>query len=159
MLGMMATILSFLQRQVGLRTDVADAAGSLHGKVSEVRNTIVNVELPKLQRPYGLVTGNGSTSSTSYVDLVNITGRGTFYWAYAHRDGYQYGAGIKLIIDGKTVCQGEVSSVTDRYWLSILSLTTSQTILPLPFKSSLQIQGRLTSGLNYPLFWWAYAIE
>ena len=38
MFGMMEAMLSFLRRQVGLRTDSASASGSLHAKVSEFRN-------------------------------------------------------------------------------------------------------------------------
>ena len=37
MFGMMEAMLSFLRRQVGLRTDSADPDGSLHAKVKEVR--------------------------------------------------------------------------------------------------------------------------
>ena len=44
MFGMMEAMLSFLRRQVGLRTDAADQAGSLHAKVSNhdtfIRNKI-----------------------------------------------------------------------------------------------------------------------
>ena len=35
MFGMMEAMLSFLRRQIGLRTDTADPAGSLHAKVKE----------------------------------------------------------------------------------------------------------------------------
>lgn len=40
MFGMMEAVLSFLRRQVGLRTDAADQAGSLHAKVSNIENKI-----------------------------------------------------------------------------------------------------------------------
>ena len=35
MLGIMEALLSFIRRQVGLRTDVASSTGSLHAKVAE----------------------------------------------------------------------------------------------------------------------------
>lgn len=39
MFGMMEALLSFIRRQVGLRTDQASATGSLHAKVGEARNS------------------------------------------------------------------------------------------------------------------------
>ena len=43
MLGLNEMVLSFIRRQVGLRTDAADVNGSLHGKVKELRNYFTNV--------------------------------------------------------------------------------------------------------------------
>ncbi len=40
MLGMLEAMLSFLRRQIGLRTDAADAAGSLHAKVADAKSSI-----------------------------------------------------------------------------------------------------------------------
>ena len=40
MFGMLEAMLSFLRRQVGLRTDAADANGSLHAKVAAVKESI-----------------------------------------------------------------------------------------------------------------------
>jgi len=41
--GMMEALLSFFRRQVGLRTDAADAAGSLHAKVGYIGNKVSDV--------------------------------------------------------------------------------------------------------------------
>jgi len=38
--GMMEAMLSFLRRQIGLRTDAADVAGSLHAKVKDIVNKV-----------------------------------------------------------------------------------------------------------------------
>ena len=43
MFGMMEAMLSFLRRQVGLRTDSADASGSLHAKVANLMNTSASI--------------------------------------------------------------------------------------------------------------------
>ena len=43
MFGMMEAMLSFLRRQVGLRTDAADPAGSLHAKVKDINNDVDNI--------------------------------------------------------------------------------------------------------------------
>ena len=40
MFGIMEAMLSFLRRQVGLRTDAASSTGSLHAKVRDIKNTI-----------------------------------------------------------------------------------------------------------------------
>jgi hypothetical protein len=40
---MMEAMLSFLRRQVGLRTDSADASGSLHAKVANLINTSASI--------------------------------------------------------------------------------------------------------------------
>jgi hypothetical protein len=44
MFGMMEGIFSFIRRQVGLRTDAANAAGSLHAKIADVKNRIADVK-------------------------------------------------------------------------------------------------------------------
>jgi hypothetical protein len=41
--GMMEAMLSFLRRQVGLRTDSASASGSLHAKVANLINTSASI--------------------------------------------------------------------------------------------------------------------
>ena len=43
MFGMMEAMLGFLRRQVGLRTDTADPAGSLHAKVGHVDSQVDNI--------------------------------------------------------------------------------------------------------------------
>ena len=43
MFGLNEAMLSFLRRQVGLRTDSADASGSLHAKVANLINTSASI--------------------------------------------------------------------------------------------------------------------
>lgn len=40
MFGIMEALMSFIRRQVGLRTDAADAGGSLHGKIGNIKNEV-----------------------------------------------------------------------------------------------------------------------
>lgn len=50
MFGMMEGIFSFIRRQVGLRTDAANAAGSLHAKIADVKNSIPTSIIKSIQR-------------------------------------------------------------------------------------------------------------
>lgn len=43
MFGLSEMMMSFLRRQVGLRTDVADAAGSLHAKAANINTNVSNL--------------------------------------------------------------------------------------------------------------------
>lgn len=43
MFGMAEAMLSFLRRQVGLRTDAASATGSLHAKVKDVKSAVSTI--------------------------------------------------------------------------------------------------------------------
>ena len=40
MFGIMEVTLSFLRRQIGLRTDAADAVGSVHAKIGDLKNNV-----------------------------------------------------------------------------------------------------------------------
>lgn len=42
MFGMMEALLSFIRRQVGLRTDAASATGSLHAKIKDIKDIADN---------------------------------------------------------------------------------------------------------------------
>lgn len=44
MFGLSEAMLSFLRRQIGLRTDSADAAGSLHAKTGDIKNSLTTLE-------------------------------------------------------------------------------------------------------------------
>jgi len=151
-------IFDFLKKQLGLKTDPANPAGSLHAKVTEMRNTIIGTELPKYQKPRGAIIGSASVSSTTYVDLINVSGRGEFYWATMYRSGYETGGALKLIVDGVTVCE-ESATGTSRYCLSPVGMTTSPYGFAIPFKTSLVLQGRHSGGANTPFFVWCYSKE
>ena len=51
MFGMMEAMLSFLRRQVGLRTDAADPAGSLHAKVKDIKDNRIPAINSKIGTP------------------------------------------------------------------------------------------------------------
>ncbi len=68
---MMEALLSFLRRQVGLRTDSADASGSLHAKVANLINTSASIlnksNIKSIQR------GTLEMSSTDVSKSVTIS--------------------------------------------------------------------------------------
>ena len=74
MFGMMEALLSFFRRQVGLRTDAADATGSLHAKTSSMvaKPIIANGSAVKsVQRGTIAYTSNATKSATiSAVDTA-----------------------------------------------------------------------------------------
>ena len=68
MFGMMEGIFSFIRRQVGLRTDGADAAGSLHAKVTDIKNRIPSSIVKSVQR--GVHSGS-ENDITIAINTVN----------------------------------------------------------------------------------------
>lgn len=65
----MEVLLSFLRRQVGLRTDVASSAGSAHAKLSYIA---ANTGIKSIQR--GVINlGTSATSATATITSVNTS--------------------------------------------------------------------------------------
>ena len=60
-------LLAFLRRQVGLRTDTASATGSLHGKLTYVKNVVDALPISpikRIQRGQSSLTINSTTNVT-----------------------------------------------------------------------------------------------
>lgn len=76
MFGMMEAVLSFLRRQVGLRTDAASATGSLHAKSTYIKNIVdaLNARPPSaiksIQRGIATMASDG-TETTVTISAVN----------------------------------------------------------------------------------------
>lgn len=80
---MWGVIYGWMRRQVGQRSDTADAAGSVHAKIVELRAYLAGTYLTALtnlitarQKPRYFVMGSYTTSSTSYVTALSVTGAG-----------------------------------------------------------------------------------
>ena len=102
MFGLPEALMSFIRRQVGLRTDVASATGSLHAKIKN----IIAAELPKLQKPRRAVGGSFATSvTTNYQTGLSISGRGSlkFLGCSSLSGSSDY---IKLTVDGNVMGWG-----------------------------------------------------
>ena len=69
MFGMMEAMLSFLRRQIGLRTDSASATGSAHAKLAYIA---ANTGIKSIQR--GVINlGTSATSATATITSVNTS--------------------------------------------------------------------------------------
>ena len=83
MFGMMEAMLSFLRRQVGLRTDSADPDGSLQAKVKDIKDNVISkIGTPSDTRASNTVMGRLNTQvksvqrgvTTAYFGLgTNVT--------------------------------------------------------------------------------------
>ena len=160
MFGMMEALLSFLRRQVGLRTDAADAAGSLHAKVKEARDTIINTELPKYQKPRSGYKGAGSTTSTTYVTLLSVSGRGRLARVIFRQTNASYITYLKVTIDGNLLGEVSTQSVTYVDYPSLgftNAAIETKFAFDLCFNASLVIEAKVNGSNGYAA--WAYEKE
>lgn len=106
MFGIMEAMLSFLRRQVGLRTDAASSTGSLHAKIGEMR-AYLGEEVLKTQHPRSIKRIEWITSSTALTNALYVTGKGELL-ALAHMHPNQTGdQGLyRIVLDGIEIFNG-----------------------------------------------------
>lgn len=71
MIGFLGTVVGWLQYHVGVRTDAANASGSLHAKVSDAKNKIAQKVSPSENQKFASDTER-YTVSTSYTKMKEI---------------------------------------------------------------------------------------
>ena len=159
MFGLNEALMSFIRRQVGLRTDAANAGGSLHGKVGDIKSNLIaesNSIKSTLQKPRGTPSKVKFGLSKEYMTILNITGKGELI-AIGGSGGSSSGAPrIKLTIDGVVIFEAAGSNE------SIIFAPTAGTILnnevmkkdvnglcTIPFSSSLKVEGKSHNGGGY----------
>ena len=113
MFGMAEAMLSFLRRQVGLRTDAASATGSLHAKVKDVKNAVSTIAgkniinhgsaIKSIQRGT-IQLSTSETSKTATISSVSTSktmlnflgargrGRYTSFWDQSPWQDYRHAA-------------------------------------------------------------------
>jgi len=103
--GMMEAMLSFLRRQVGLRTDSADASGSLHAKITALKSYIeTNYFRNKSANLY--THSGGFVPENTETTLFSVTGSGIAIFqetcsAYGNNIGSSYpSTQLKIYVDG-----------------------------------------------------------
>jgi hypothetical protein len=173
MFGLPEALMSFIRRQVGLRTDQASATGSLHAKIVDLKEFAGT-----LQKPRGLVFGSFGTGSTSYVTALDIQGNGILHLISAQSvDGYDYGnLCIKVTVDGVVISEGQVAASNDKSpsngilaypsigWYKVAAdnniYVTSNylTLLNVDFKSSLKIEAKNMFNRGTLYCYWRYSI-
>jgi len=146
--GLNEALMSFIRRQVGLRTDAASSAGSLHAKVGNIAANVANVASKvyvwKETKPYIIFQ---SVSAGSTATLLNITSGSGFLLgveAYADQDDDNYtSASVSITIDGTDKTGGFAiiagTSRADRTGAVSYNIGIAG---PLRFNSSIRIQGR-----------------
>ena len=174
MFGMMEALLSFIRRQVGLRTDSASATGSIHAKIGDLKNTVsslANTILSTLQKPRGNpVLGSFSFSAGSgSTTVLDITGRGQLLSVWLERYYTEGSVRVLVYIDEVLVSSGEWFFTGSRYgypvnWLGLgdeyvqkYGQDVGSGMLNIPFKSRLRV---VVSGANNSgRINWAYVLE
>jgi len=98
--------MSFIRRQVGLRTDAASSTGSLHAKVVEMR-AYLGGEVLKVQRPRGIKRIQWTTNSAELTNVLYVTGKGELL-ALAHMNpNSTMDHGIyRIVLDGIEIFKG-----------------------------------------------------
>ena len=156
MFGLNEALMSFIRRQVGLRTDAASPTGSLHAKVGNIAANVTNVVSKvyawKETNPYIIYQ---KVSAGSTVTLLSITSGSGFLLgvtAHADQDPKDYTlASVRITIDGTDKTEGfiPVAGTNGASSSSVVSYNTG-IAGPLRFNSSIRIQGRsdYSAGAN-----------
>ena len=165
-------VLGWLGYQVGLRTDVADATGSLHAKVAEAKNYI-DASIATRQKPRGPVNipQSFSTNSTSYVTAYEVSGKGRLvgFAIFVANSDSGGGIRIKITVDGYVVVSDVAGIATNalQYPTDSFLAGADAAIVntfangggyrngELNFKSSLKIEIYNTAGAYTYLRWYA----
>lgn len=172
MFGIMEALLSFIRRQVGLRTDVDSSTGSLHAKVGYIKTYLAGI------KKKGFIKTSFSSSSTSYQTALNVSGSGKLD-ILSLTASATANPTVKITIDGNVICDiatGTISSGTYKLpgvgfpflstaalnWNYVELATAATCYVPftplcLEFKSSLKIEVKgdnantITTGIGYSL--------
>ena len=106
MFGLGEALLSFIRRQVGLRTDGASSTGSLHSKIGEMR-AYLGGEVLKVQRPRSLKKIDWAVTNTELTNVLYVTGKGELL-ALAHINPSQTSdQGLyRIALDGVEIFNG-----------------------------------------------------
>ena len=151
-----APLLNFFRQQTGLKTDAASSSGSVHAKLKYLNDTTVpavttnvNAVVNTRQKPRGLVKGSGSTASTSYVAVLNITAKGSLNYATIDNSGSAATTYMKITIDGTMVLETSEEGTTEHFITPYGDSATAPGALNWEFKTSLKIECRVSSGTGY----------
>jgi len=171
--GFWEAILSFLTRQIGLRTDAADPAGSLHAKVRYINDTKIPTTETNLtnaintrQAPRGPVTARGSFSSSNgliWETALNITGKGKLIALGAYSSAAQ-SLYVNVTVDGY-LFNFASPAVADYFypappyvytWTNALNTAANggrPDMFQIEFKTSLKIEIYYPTANSHTVYW------
>lgn len=166
--------MSFIRRQVGLRTDEASASGSLHAKARDIKNEVVssrntiitNINTRQAPRSAKYI-GSGSYNKIDEITLLDVSGRGTLLWLWVYRDADSPCGGVIITVDGVDILEGGGSMPRDTTaWFvpaadgELSVVTACAAPIMLDFASSLKIRTKPgISGTNPADIYWVYSKE
>lgn len=166
MFGMMEAMLGFVRRQIGLRDDAASATGSLHAKITELRNYIASTIIKSRSFAKGAVS---SGARDVWVTVLNYTGRGTLILCAVYCTGTGPRVSIRVTIDGVEIFTKTGIGSEDQWslpspdFLVTGGMSTTGSIANMcsgiPFKSSIKIEICRTSDYGSGQMLWAYEYE
>jgi hypothetical protein len=170
MFGLPEALMSFIRRQVGLRTDTASASGSLHAKARDIKNEVVSSinAINTRQAPRSAkYMGSGSYNKIDEITLLNVSGRGTLLWLWMYRDADSPCGGVIITVDGVDILEGGGSMPRDTTaWFvpaadgELSVVTACAAPIMLDFASSLEIRTKPgISGTNPASIYWVYSKE
>lgn len=116
---MMEAMLSFLRRQVGLRTDAASATGSLHAKVSDVKDTLTGTISGKIfpwhQKAATFSKGTiDQLEGHTTMDILSVVGnRVVLDGAFVGSTPYYTNIQLRLEIDGVEIFPWSPVTISD----------------------------------------------
>lgn len=170
-------IFDFLRKQLGLKTDPADPAGSLHGKVSDLKSSLLT-QIQTVQKPRGVasVLGSYTVASSTLQTVLNITGKGRLIGLAVKSGNISSRAIVRVTIDGNVVIYGKGDATTNIQYptanILIESADGSQVIfsdndatrgmhhiLGLEFKTSLKIELSNSDSTVTQTVYWLYTKE
>ena len=174
MFGLNEALMSFIRRQVGLRTDGASATGSLHAKARDIKNEVVSsrntiiTNINTRQAPRSAqYTGRGLYNSDNEITLLNVSGRGTLLWLWMYRDSATPRGGVIITVDGVDILEGggDIPRDTTAWFVPAANqelglVTDCAAPIMLDFTTSLQIRTKTGfSGANAAHIYWVYSKE
>lgn len=125
MFGIIEAVYSFILRQIGLRTDGADAGGSIHSKLAHISNKIGNY------RTVTTIVNQFQQMRTldPEVLVLSVTGKGFMNFRATSSSSYECSSSMRLVIDGVEVFNKAVTQTNEwSYDLGTLYFTTSVSV-------------------------------
>ena len=122
-MGLIAAIIGWLQYHLGLRTDAASAGGSLHAKIGDIKNTIINqiaIVLGTVQKPRTLAVGQytmpASENSAQYT-VLNVSGKGKLNGLRIYgQSAYEPYFIVSIYIDGVLMSSTRIDNYSGNFF-------------------------------------------